>query len=214
MVLGAFAAIGQQQHQAADGLFLHRPCRLRADRPRRRLGSRAARPAHLHGDLPADEPRHLRRAGRDAPAGQGGREGLRSRRPRQDRPVAWRSGWRSSCSRWPASRRSPASSASSSSSRRRCMPACGRWPSSACCPRVVSAFYYLRIVKVMFFDESGRARSIATDRRHLLRDGRLGPVHHAVLPLPGPAGRAAAAGGRAPRSWGEPRRRASASRCP
>ena len=36
MVLGAFAAIGQEQHQAADGLFLDRPCRLRADRPGRR----------------------------------------------------------------------------------------------------------------------------------------------------------------------------------
>ena len=33
MVLGAFAAIGQQQHQAADGLFLDRPYGLRAGRP-------------------------------------------------------------------------------------------------------------------------------------------------------------------------------------
>ncbi len=33
MVLGAFAAIGQKQHQAPDGLFLDRPYGLRAGRP-------------------------------------------------------------------------------------------------------------------------------------------------------------------------------------
>ena len=42
MVLGAFAAIDQTQHQAADGLQLDRPCRLRADRPRRRQAGRRA----------------------------------------------------------------------------------------------------------------------------------------------------------------------------
>ena len=36
MALGAFAAIGQTQHQAADGLFVDRPHGLRAGRPRRR----------------------------------------------------------------------------------------------------------------------------------------------------------------------------------
>ena len=42
MVLGAFAAICADQHQAADGLQLDRPYRLRADRPRRRRPRRAS----------------------------------------------------------------------------------------------------------------------------------------------------------------------------
>ena len=44
MLLGAFAAIGQTQHQAADGLLVDRPRRLRARRPRRRSAKQARRP--------------------------------------------------------------------------------------------------------------------------------------------------------------------------
>ena len=43
MALGSFAAIGQTQHQAADGLFLDRPYGLCAGRPRRRHRARARR---------------------------------------------------------------------------------------------------------------------------------------------------------------------------
>ena len=66
MVLGSFAAIGQTQHQAADGLFVDRPHGLRAGRPRRRQPGRRARRRHLHGDLHGHDARHLRRHPRDA----------------------------------------------------------------------------------------------------------------------------------------------------
>ena len=50
------------QHQAPDGLQLDRPCRLCAGRPRRRHRGGRARRADLHGDLPRHDRRHLRRA--------------------------------------------------------------------------------------------------------------------------------------------------------
>ena len=53
-----------EEPEAPDGLFLDRPCRLRADGPRGRQRHRAARPAGLHGDLCLHEPRHLRGARR------------------------------------------------------------------------------------------------------------------------------------------------------
>ncbi len=49
MILGALRRHRPDQHQAADGLQLDRPCRLRADRPRRRHAGRRARRADLHG---------------------------------------------------------------------------------------------------------------------------------------------------------------------
>jgi NADH-quinone oxidoreductase subunit N len=51
MVLAPFAAIGQTQHQAADGLFLDRPYGLRAGRPCRRYG-RGVRGVLIYADLP------------------------------------------------------------------------------------------------------------------------------------------------------------------
>ena len=60
MVLAAFAAIGQQQPQAPDGLLVHRPCRLRARRPLGRHLGRRRRRRGLHGDLRRHDRRHLR----------------------------------------------------------------------------------------------------------------------------------------------------------
>ena len=116
MVLGAFAAIGQTQHQAADGLFLDRPHGLRAGRPRRRNGGGRAGRAGLHGDLRGDDARHLRlrsssmrrdgKSWRTSPIWPGSRAPIRR----------WRSFWRCCCSRSRVFRRSPGSSPSSTCS--------------------------------------------------------------------------------------------------
>ena len=100
------------QYQAADGLQLDRPCRLRADRPRRRRRSAGIRGvADLHGDLPVHERRRpspsscrMRREGRmvEAIADLAGLARTQPRLAAGARDL--------SCSRWPASRRSPASS--------------------------------------------------------------------------------------------------------
>ena len=60
MLLGAFAAHQPDQHQAADGLQLDRPCRLCADRPGRRERGRRARHSRLSRDLSLHEYRRLR----------------------------------------------------------------------------------------------------------------------------------------------------------
>ena len=73
MVLGAFAAIGQTQHQAADGLFLDRPYGLRAGRPRRRHRAGRAGRDHLHRHLHGDDARRLRLHPRHAPGRRDGR---------------------------------------------------------------------------------------------------------------------------------------------
>ena len=68
------------QHQAADGLQLDRPCRLCADRPHHRHGGRDSRRARLSGDLSVHEPRHLGGHPVHAPAGTYARGDLGSRR--------------------------------------------------------------------------------------------------------------------------------------
>ena len=75
-LLGAFAAIGQTQHQAADGLFLDRPHGLCAGRARRRHRRGRAGRAHLHGDLPGHDARHLRLHPVDAARRRHGRESI------------------------------------------------------------------------------------------------------------------------------------------
>ena len=69
----------------------------------------------------------------------------------------WRWPWRSSCSASPASRRCSASGRSSSSSRRRCRPGSPGSPRVAIATSVISAFYYIMIVKLMYFDEPAPA---------------------------------------------------------
>ena len=119
MVLGAVAAIAQDQYQAADGLQLDRPCRLRADRPRRGDPDRHPRRPRLYGDLPVHESRHLGRDPVHAAEGADARRHIATCPVSAARSRVWR--WRSasSCSRWPASRRPPASSPSSTSFSRR-----------------------------------------------------------------------------------------------
>ena len=117
-----------------------------------------ARRAGLHGDLPGHERRHLRRASCCMRrSGKHGRGHRRPRRPRAGPTRRWPRRWRSSCSRWPASRRSPASSASSTSSWRRSRPGSIWLAVIGVLASVVAAFYYLRIVKVMYFDEPAEA---------------------------------------------------------
>ena len=120
------------QHQAADGLFLDRPYGLRAGRPCRRHRLRRAGRRRLYRHLHGDDARHLRLHHRDAP-------GSRSRRVDRGSggPVAHQSGdggccLPRSCSRLPASRRSPASSPSSTCSRPPSTPSSMCWRWSAC----------------------------------------------------------------------------------
>ena len=127
MILGALAAIGQTQHQAADGLFLDRPYRLRADRASPSAPQAGIRGVLIyHGHLRVHERRRVRLHHRHAPprpvAGADRRPLRASRRPTR----CWRWPWPSSCSAWPASRRSRASSASSTCSSPRCRRAIGR----------------------------------------------------------------------------------------
>ena len=93
MALGAFAAIGQTQHQAPAGLFLDRQHRLRAGRPRRRHGRGRAGRADLHGDLSRHDARRLRLRADDAPRRQAGRGHL-ANSPACRAPMA---GWRLRC---------------------------------------------------------------------------------------------------------------------
>ena len=202
------------QHQAADGLFLHRPCRLRADG--RRGGQRrgAARPPDLHGDLHRHERRHLRGDRRHAPEGQGGRGDRRPRRARPHRPGHGPLRWRCSCSPWPASRRSPASSASSTCSSPRCRAASGCSPRSACSPAWCRRYYYLRIVKAMYFDQGAAGALDRAPASLSVVMAGSGPVQHLLHPVAhADAGRGRGGGGGAARLMEESAgRRAGGSR--
>ena len=87
--------------------------------------------SHLYRDLRRHDARHLRLHPLHAPRGRGDRGYQRARRALADRTCRWRSRSPCSCSRWPASRRSPASSASCSSSRPQSKLSSIRLPSSA-----------------------------------------------------------------------------------
>jgi NADH-quinone oxidoreductase subunit N len=104
------------------------------------------------GHLRRHDHRRLRRADRDAPAGQGGRGRGRPRRAGPHRSADGAVHGRCSCSRWRASRRSPGFFAKLYV----LLPAVeqGYWTLAtvAVVSSVVSAYYYLRIVKVMYFD--------------------------------------------------------------
>ena len=66
------------QHQAPDGLFVDRQCRLRARRPRRRHAGRRPGRRHLHGDLSRHDARRLRLHPGPAPRRRDVREHRRS----------------------------------------------------------------------------------------------------------------------------------------
>ena len=143
------------QHQAAARLFLDQQCRLRADRPRRRRSAGRVVGAVLHGGLCRDDARRL--PVRAVDARREGRAGREHRRAlsglSQTRPGLRRWPSRSSCSASPASRRCSASGPSCWCSARRSKPAMSRWPWSASSAPSIGAYYYLKIVKVMYMDE-------------------------------------------------------------
>ena len=142
------------QHQAADGLLVDRPHRLRADRPRRQQRSRHAVGARLPRHLPRHDRRHLRLHPVDA-HGRGAGGGHRMRCPASPRPTCrWPSCWPCCCSRWPAFPRSPASSPSCTCSARRSKPTSSTLAVIGVLASVVGAYYYLRLVKIMFFDDA------------------------------------------------------------
>ncbi len=62
--------------------------------------------------------------------------------------------WLCSCSRWPVFHRWPASSASCTYFWRRLKPGCICLAIFGVIASVVGAFYYLRIIKIMYFDEA------------------------------------------------------------
>ena len=74
------------QHQAADGLLVHRQHRLRADRAGGRLARGGAGRDHLHGDLSRHDARRLRLRPRDAPAAGHGGGDRRAGGPGRDQP--------------------------------------------------------------------------------------------------------------------------------
>ena len=188
MVLGAFAAIDQTNIKrlmaySSIGHVGYALIGLAAGTPERH-----PRRAGLHGDLSVHDPRHLRlsscacarraRWSRASPISPG------SAAPSRALAAGAR---RSSCSRWPASRRSPASSASSTSSSPRSTPASDRLAVIGVVTSVVGAFYYLRIVKVMYFDEPAASfdRPIAAELNGVARRGRRRCTMLFFL-LPGP----------------------------
>jgi BirA family biotin operon repressor/biotin-[acetyl-CoA-carboxylase] ligase len=74
----------------------------------------------------------------------------------------------------------------------------GRSPVVGVATSVVSAYYYLRIVKVMYFDEGVGALGCAADKP-VGCDGGHRLLHAAVLRLPGPGHLGGRGGGRLPR---------------
>ena len=159
MMLGRLRRDQPAQHQAADGLQLDRPCRLCADRACRGHRRGRARRPRLHGDLSLHERRHLRR-----------------------HPVhaARRRAWSRGSTIWPGCRApSPALALALGIfmfSMAGIPPLAGFFAKVyiflaaidaglyvlaviGVLASVVGAFYYLRIVKLMYFDEpAGRLR--------------------------------------------------------
>ena len=116
--------------QAHARVLVDRPRGLHAGGPGG--GRRRRAPAPCSSTCsPTRSRRRARSASIAAPASAAGEEAVEVARLRRAAPRAircWRRRWRSSCSRWSASRRWPASSASSTSSAPRCGPATSGWP--------------------------------------------------------------------------------------
>ena len=122
MLLGSFAAIGQRNIKrlmaySSIGHMGFALIGLAAGTSRRRAGR-----AGLHGDLRHHDARRLCRDPVDA-AERRAWSSRSTSSPGSRAPARpWRSSWRCCCSRWPACRRSPASSPSSMSSSPRSRP--------------------------------------------------------------------------------------------
>ena len=184
-----------EEHQAADGLQLHRPCRLCA---RRALGRHAGGDPgrdHLHGDLHGNDARRLRLHPRHAPARPDGRGDQRPLRPFQDQPAA------RACARHlhvldgGNPRRSPASSASCTSSLAAVDDGLYGLAIFGVLASVVGAYYYIRIVKVMYFDEptDGFDRPIGVELSAVLAGTGIITLLFFAYPAPLLAGAEAAA---------------------
>ena len=189
-----FAGDRPEQHQAPDGLFLDRQHRLRAGRPRRRHGEGAQGVLIYHRDLCGDDARLVRLHPRHASATASTVEhisdlaGLSRTNPLMAFIFAM---LLFSLAGMP--------------------PLAGffaKWYVFVAAIKaglftlavigvltsVVGAYYYLRIVKIMYFDEpAGQARSRALRIAHGAR-GR-GPLQHPVLRLSGAAGQRCDIGG-------------------
>ena len=153
MVLGAFAAIGQRniKRLMAYSSIGHMGFAL-IGLAAGTAGGRAGR-ARLHGDLSRHDARHLRRDPRRCGAAAAwSRTSTISRASRA--PIRrWRSSWRCCCSRLPAFRRSPASSRSIYVFLAAIKAGLYVLAVIGVLASVVGAYYYLPIVKVMYFDE-------------------------------------------------------------
>ncbi len=88
--------------------------------------------------------------------------------------------WRCSCSASPAFRRCSASGRNSWCSRRRCRRISPGSRRSAIATSVIGAFYYLMIVKMMYFDEPAPAFAETQRARRRRPDPGLGPVRLAA----------------------------------
>ena len=100
----------------------------------------------------------------------------------------WRSSWRCCCSRWPAYRRSPASSPSFTCSLPPSRPGFYVLAVIGVLASVVGAYYYLSIVKVMYFDEPAEGFVGMPDELKVVL-AVCGLFNHSLLPLPGTARR-------------------------
>ena len=102
-----------------------------------------------------------------------GRDHRRLQGPGEAQPVVRRRDGGAACSRSPAFRRRSASTPSWRCCRRWSRPTCRRtsgWRSSRCVLSLLGAFYYLRVVKLMYFDEPTDVQPIggAADVRIML----------------------------------------------
>ena len=165
MVLGALAAIGQTniKRLMAYSSIGHMGYAL--------IGLAVGTPAGMRGvlvymvDLRVHDRRHLRLHHRDAPQRPRGGADLRPVGPGATPIRRWRWRWRCSCSAWPASRRWPGFFAKLYIFLAAVQG--GLWTLAVIgvLTSVVGAFYYIRIVKVMYFDAAGRRRSIRAPHR-------------------------------------------------
>ena len=153
MALGSFAAIGQKniKRLMAYSSIGHMGFALVGPRRRHRRG-RAGR-AGLYRDLCGDDARHLRRH----PDHEAQRPACRDTSaisPGCRAPIrCWRSSLRCCCFRWPAFRRSRASSRKWYVFVAAIKAGLFTLAVIGVLTSVVGAFYYLTIIKVMYFDE-------------------------------------------------------------
>ena len=152
MLLGSFAAIGQTNIKRLMayssighmGLRTDRPCRRHGDRPCAACSSTCS-PTLRCRLAPS-------RASSPCAATVGRSKKSRTSAASPAPTSAWQPCSRFSCSPWPACHPSPAFSASSIYSFLRWRRACGSLAVLGVLTSVVGLFYYLRVIKVMFFD--------------------------------------------------------------